>query len=285
MQVLLAETLVSLQFGPGTDAARPFCEAYLRQFLCADTTEGPELRILAATSRPEGERREPGPGREFIEKRVEADQIPPWIREPLETDEAFRLGEKTVCASSLDGFLFFDPDSMWGRIVLAGTEQSALRPLHRLLWIYFAQVQAEKGGCFLHAAALARHGKASLFLGPSGAGKSTLARNSRGCRVLSDDGPIVCRPEDRFSVFASPYHQFGLSNGLDPVVVPCPCEPGGLYFLRRKGNEAVTGISRRVAVARIVEEFVHFMVFSPQEARPLSLILLSISAAPGLPLT
>lgn len=100
---------------------------------------------------------------------------------------------------------------------LRAAPAQALAAVEELLRVAAAVLAFEAGGLLLHAAGLARAGRAFLFLGPSGAGKTTVARLAAGRRVLNDDLVAVLPAAGGWDVCATPF-----SN---PTQVP-PAGPG-----------------------------------------------------------
>ncbi len=168
------------------------------------------------------------------------------------------------------GRLLFDPLASRCRITLLEPALQCLSALHELLWIALAQLLAERGSCFLHAAALARETEAYLFLGDSGAGKSTVARNSPGCSVLSDDAPLFYADGEGYRVFPSPYHQLGPGNGPKPAAHPDPIRPRALFFLVQSNETRVRVLKRSQALSGLLLRNIHhFRHLSPRSRRSL----------------
>jgi hypothetical protein len=140
--------------------------------------------------------------------------------------------------------------------------------LHELLWIALAQLLAERGICFLHAAALAKNGEGRLFLGDSGAGKSTAAGNCPGCTVLSDDAPLFSAEGEGFRLFPSPYHQLGFGQQLPSEAYRAGTRATGLFFLVQGGETGIRPLGRREALPRLLLRDIHFIrYFSPRARR------------------
>jgi hypothetical protein len=64
---------------------------------------------------------------------------------------------------------------------------------------------AEKGGLILHAAGLVNAGKAFLFFGVSESGKSTIAQISQADAILSDEAVIICKKENKWLAYGTPF--------------------------------------------------------------------------------
>jgi Cdc6-like AAA superfamily ATPase len=73
------------------------------------------------------------------------------------------------------------------------------------LRVAYAQLALQFGGLLVHAAGIARGGRAFLFLGPSGTGKTTVARMSSGDLVLNDDLVLLMPGESGWNAFATPF--------------------------------------------------------------------------------
>jgi len=140
--------------------------------------------------------------------------------------QVFRIDAKTFRDFSLAGWTYtIDFEHQPGRVLLAGlgfvgilqlaeTETGVMQLQSAALWTpeeaafatsgvleNFLRVVVSyrllgMGGVMLHSAAVARNGKAHVFVGHSGAGKSTLSRISHeaGFQVLSDDVNTLVAP-------------------------------------------------------------------------------------------
>lgn len=99
-------------------------------------------------------------------------------------------GSLVVVCSHAGGFRI-DADAM--RVLADRSAGSDEIWEHRLVTVIVPLLLAEKGDVALHAAAVARGGRAVVFAGVSTRGKSTLAlaAASRGLGVLADDGVVI----------------------------------------------------------------------------------------------
>ena len=259
--VNLAGTPIGIRLSGKAEKAAPFCESYFRGFL----SETGDIRARITVSVLNIAHRErPLPGAEedpLFEKLLQTPLVAAWLRESGWSEEAFPMGETTVCSFCQGGLLLFDPGTAGGHIFLLREDRLWLQPIHRLLWMYFAQVLAEEGGCFIHAAALARDGEGFLFMGDSGAGKSTLAALSRECTVLSDDGPILRKRAGVYRLFPSPYHQGEDSSILENGGTARGTPLRGLYFLAKNEKGSLEKVTRSRAISRIITRHIHFFPY------------------------
>jgi hypothetical protein len=169
-----------------------------------------------------------------------------WLSKESRQKEDFPFSDRIISTLWLNGILLYCPDSMAGRIYISKDDSLPFCSLYYLSWLYFAQVLGERGGCFLHAAALVKDGKGCLFLGESGAGKSTLSGSCLGCQVFSDDSPIICGRRRECRVYPSPFHQLDHLAGVDKDII-------------------ATGA--RVAFSLILGRSIHFFHFLSRQAR------------------
>jgi len=264
----LAGRTIALRFSARAAAAMPFCRFYLKEFIApepARTDIGIRIDVL---DRPKGDFAFGSLLRETLfEHLVPAGPVADWLGRRPEMEADFPIGETTVCALCLDGLLLFDPKSSAGQILLLNPGPKCYRPLHRLLWMYFAQVLGEQALCFVHCAAVSRKGKGYLFWGDSGAGKSTLARTSDGGVVLSDDSPIFFRKDGEFRVCPSPFHQLDLLGGLEESAIDVESKVEGFYFLVKDNRLYRKDVARRHAFAVILQKYIHFFPYLSAGAR------------------
>jgi hypothetical protein len=179
----------------------------------------------------------------------------------------FPINKKTICSFCPDGLLLFNRDTVSGRIFIFKQAIDCFHSLYRLLWIYFAQVLGEKGGCFLHAAALGKDGEGYLLMGDSGAGKSTIARLCPECTVFSDDGPIFFKRNGEYRVYPSPFHQIDPVNGLDKKIIQMNARVKGLYFLIKDNQAFLRNISKKRAFSMILKRYIHFFPYLSAQAK------------------
>jgi hypothetical protein len=267
LSIHIADITVEMTFLAQAKRAIPLCREYFRGFLCLAEIADAEIKvsILKNTNGflPKGGRaRDSSFEQQLISREVFA-----WLSRSPDSEEDFPENEATIASSCLDGLLLFDPDTAAGRIYLLNEGSECFRPLHRLLWMYLAQVLGEKKACFIHSAALVKDGKGYLFLGDSGAGKSSLSNISDEAVVLSDDSPILGKRNGDYHVFSSPYHQIDLSKGLNKEAIGQSARVEGLYFLCKDERLHLDRVSRKEAVSMILKRYILFFPYLSGRAK------------------
>ena len=263
----IANITVKMTFIGQAKMAVPFCREYFRGFLCATKMVDAEIKVnilkntngFLSSGKKEGD--------SGFEQQLNSKEVFAWLSGSPDFQEDFPENETTIASSCLDGLLLFDPDTAAGRIYLLNEGPECFRPLHRLLWMYLAQVLGEKKACFMHCAALVKDGKGYLFLGDSGAGKSSLTKISDGAIVLSDDSPILSRRNGNYQVFSSPYHQMDTSKSLNKEAMGVSARVEGLFFLFKDEKLFLDGVSRREAVSRIIKRSILFFPYLSGRAK------------------
>jgi hypothetical protein len=193
-----------------------------------------------------------------LERLLPTQEVKTWFMRFPECADHFPINEMTICTSSLNGLLLFNQDTAAGRIYLLENDKHNFHSIYRLLWVYLAQVLGERGGCFLHAAALVKEKAGYLFLGDSGAGKSTVAGLLKKCCVFSDDGPIFFPKNGEYLVYPSPFHQMWYKRALDKNLIQMRAKVLGLYFLIQDKKVYLEDILIREAFSRIIKQHIHF---------------------------
>jgi hypothetical protein len=264
----LAGRTIALRFSTRAAAAMPFCRFYLKEFIAPEPVRADIGIRIDVLDRPNGDFPFGSLLRETLfEGLVPAEPVSDWLGKRPEMGADFPIGEATVCALCLEGLLLFDPKSSAGQILLLNPGPGCYRPLHRLLWMYFAQVLGEQEICFVHSAAVFRKRKGYLFLGDSGAGKSTLAKKINGGIVLSDDSPIFFREDGEYRVCSSPFHQLDLLGGLGENAIDVAAKVEGFYFLVKDSQLYRKTVARRHAFAIILQKYIHFFPYLSAGAR------------------
>jgi hypothetical protein len=267
MMVSLAGTHITIDVADRQDRVRTFCTYFFNGFFRDDLdgTVSVRLSVLPLNGRdfPESSAVRGYP----LERLVSAGEAGAWLAGLPGYTEAFPLRETTICSLSREGLLLYDPETSEGHICIFTPSQEAIHTIHRLLWIYFAQVIGERGGCFLHAAALVRDRQGTIFLGDSGAGKSTIARGCTEWTAISDDGPIFFKRDGEYTVFPSPYQQIDLARGLGEKTVRMHARAMGLYFLVKDRSPYFEPISKKDAFSAILNRHIHFFPFLSAPAK------------------
>jgi hypothetical protein len=202
-----------------------------------------------------------------IEFALTVEQLTHWVNGNIESSDNICINHETIGIQSLSGLLIFTPENNCGKVYLPGKDRHPYRSLYRLFWIYFAQVLGESGGCFIHAASMAKEGKGFVFMGGSGAGKSTLARLSNGGEVLSDEAPVIIEIRDEPRVFPSPYHQMDIEHSFGKSLVMSGVPVGSLNFIIQDKNTYIEPIDARDAVAMILARSIIFFSYVTTRAK------------------
>jgi hypothetical protein len=267
LTVNLAGTKIDIIFADRSNNAIPLCNQYFRNFIHPDRGKSAAVKISVlekANSRLPVQ--ETG-GEPIFEQLLSTPDVIQWLREVRQYKEDFPMDATTICSFCMDGLLLFSPETATGHIYLLKQGPTVFRPLHRLLWMYFAQVLGEKGACFVHAAALTGKVGGHLFFGDSGAGKSTLAGACESDTVISDDSPVFRKRNGKCHVFPSPYHQLDRLEILNKHPDIC-AEVKGLYFLIKDDNVSISKISKEKAVSMIIKRYILFFHYlSPRAKR------------------
>jgi len=267
MTVSLAGTNITLNFTDQAKTIRSFCEYFFRGFIRPDLKGTVEVRLStlpeAGRDLPAGDQIRNHP----LERLLPPGEVKTWLTGAPGHTGNFPINEGTLCTLSREGLLLFNPETSAGQIFFLKPAHDSLYSAHRLLWIYFAQVLGENGGCFLHAAALAKGSKGVVFLGDSGAGKSTIAGLCPEWTVFSDDGPIFFKQNEKYTVYPSPYQQIDLLRGLREETLQMKARVMGLYFLVKDRRSFLEPLSKKAAFSMILNRHIHFFPFLSARAR------------------
>ena len=259
--------IINIYFKDGSQGIIPFCRSIFRQFIVGGETGERKLEVCLLPIGGKDLFGVPEDQAEHIEFAFTREQLTEWIDKNGKPSDGIRINNESIGIQSLSGLLIFTPENTCGKVYLPGKDRHPYRSLYRLIWIYFAQVLGEAGGCFLHAASMAKEGKGFVFIGGSGAGKSTLARLTNHGEVLSDEAPIVSEYGKEPRVFPSPYHQMDMEHvfGKSLVMSGVPIE--SLCFIVRDEDTFIEPVTRRDAVAMIMARSIIFFPYVTSSAR------------------
>ena len=266
LSLSLANTNITITLLDQAREGAQLCNHFFRDFLHQDLPEAARVKVNALGK---GNNGFPSKARDrrVFEELLPAKEVFPWLRDTLKHTGDFPIHKKIIYSFCLGGLLLFDPETAKGHIYLLRQGPRRFQPLHRIFWMYFAQVLGEHHRCFVHCAALVRDREAALFFGDSGAGKSTLAGNSNGSLVYSDDSPVFSRHNGEYHVFPSPYHQLDPSEGLKKEVIGQSARIKGLYFLTRDERLHLERISRKRTISMIIKRYIHFFPYLSPDAK------------------
>jgi len=267
MTVSMAGTNITLNIADQIKMIKPFCDHFFKGFTHTDLQGNVEVRLRTlpdiAKDFPAGTLIPSQP----LERLLPPDEVKTWLNKSPGYTENFQINETTICSLSRDGLLLFNPETSDGQIYFFRSAQDSFYSLHRLLWIYIAQVLGEKGGCFLHAAALVHGQKGALFLGDSGAGKSTIAGLCPECQVISDDGPIFFEHNGEYMIYPSPYQQIDPLNGLNKEIIQMSARVKNLYFLIKDRQPFLKEVLKKDAFSMILNRHIHYFTFLSARAK------------------
>jgi hypothetical protein len=119
-------------------------------------------------------------------------------------------------------------------------------PLDQLLTML---ILADRGGCIVHAAGIARGGRGIAFVGRSGAGKSTLMRlleDREDFQRLSDDRLVIRIIDGKPKLFGTPWAGEGL------VAANLAAELAAVVFLHQREENALFRIDPSAAVDQLL---------------------------------
>jgi hypothetical protein len=265
--IYIADITVGMTFLGQAERAVPLCREYFRGFLRPAEITNAEIKVSVLKNNNgcsfTGGREEDS----SFEQQLVSTEVFAWLSRLPDYEVDFPESENTMASSCLDALLLFDPCTAAGRIYLLNEGPECFRPLHRLLWMYLAQVLGERTACFMHSAALVKNRKGYLFLGDSGAGKSSLSKMSDGAVVLSDDSPILTKRNGDYQVFSSPFHQMDPSKGLSSEPMGRSARVEGLYFLFKDERLYLDDVSRKEAVSMILKRHILFFPYLSGRAK------------------
>ncbi|CAB4880618.1 unannotated protein [freshwater metagenome] len=192
-------------------------------------------------------------------------------------DAAFTIaraddGALHVSCTAAGGFRL-EPEAL--RIVADGACEDPDVWEHRLVTVVVPLLLAERGEVALHAAALARGGRAVAFAGASTRGKSTLALAAAeaGMAVIADDAIVIARAEGGALVWPGPtglrvappgaQRKHTVATGMPP---PQRCPLAAVVVLgdRTAGAAELT----RLAPAQALPALVPSLIFAGSDRLP-----------------
>ena len=269
LTIKIGGQIIGIYFKDGSDCIIPFCRSIFRQFIVAGETGERKLEVCILPRGGKALFGVPEDRVEPIEFAFTSEQLTAWIGKNRKPSDDIRINNESMGIQSLSGLLIFTPENTCGKVYLPGNDRHPYRSLYRLFWIYFAQVLGETGGCFLHAASMAKEGKGFVFIGGSGAGKSTLARLTNGGEVLSDEAPVISLfgKEQQLRVFPSPYHQMDIEHAFGKSLVMSGVPIESLCFIVKDEDTFIEPVSRRDAVAMIMARSIIFFSYVTSGAR------------------
>jgi len=256
-----------LIFEEAAQSAIPICEYIFDGFIRPDVPAEVELTI--AILEPDNPLASPFAKHAESHREISLplDKIAESLPSFRHYTEDFPLDSDTICTFYINGILLFSRKTRLGRIYLFGPIEQNFGYLYRLLWIFCSQWLGQKRGCFIHAAALVKHGEGYLFLGDSGAGKSTVIDLCPGFEVYSDDAPILRKEGGQVLISPSPFHQLRPQRDLQKELCQQSAQLHTLFFLHKDRRVYLKDIPENVAIAALIKRHVHFFYHLSTEAR------------------
>jgi hypothetical protein len=141
-----------------------------------------------------------------------------------------------------------DGDGTWRAGVVELPEEPVERIVENVTRLLVARSAIEAGGFALHAAGVAREGRAYLFAGPSRAGKSTIARLTRPARSLGDDYGVALPGPEGWVASAVPFDNAERAPSGGAGTLPL----AGIWRLYQAAELRVEHPPERIAVATLV---------------------------------
>jgi hypothetical protein len=267
MTLNLAENNINISFLGQAKKAIPLCQYYFSDFLHLELNNGARIKVSILSNNHREFPFRSSIGYPVIEQLLPAQEVAAWLSHIPEYGQDFAVNEASICAHCHDGLLLFDSNTAAGHILLLNQGRACFRPLHRLFWMYFAQVLGEKNCCFIHCAALAKNHSGYLFWGDSGAGKSTVANLSSQGTVISDDSPIFVKENGDYFVYPSPFHQLEHKKNLAKKAETHRTRVKALYFLVKDERLYLENISTRKAFSMILQQHIHFFPYLTVKAK------------------
>ena len=185
MVVNLAGTNITIDIADRQETIRSYCTYFFNGFFRDDLkgTVSVRLSALPHTERqlPAGAVVEGYP----LERLVSPGEAGAWLAQSHGYTEVFPLRDTTICSLSREGMLLYDPETSEGHICIIAPAQDAIHSIHRLLWIYFAQVLGERGGVFSARGGPGKRPTGRRFYGGLGSGQKYHRQRLQGM-----DGPF-----------------------------------------------------------------------------------------------
>jgi hypothetical protein len=191
---------------------------------------------------------------------------------PLEDVVVRRGGPGRLEIERHDFLATLDLDTRTGTVALGAVDHVAVDTFLRVAG---SLALLEADALLVHAASLARAGRAWVFPGPSGSGKTTLTRLSPGATLLSDEISIVRLTADGARCHGSPF--WGeLARAGENVSAPL----AAIHFLRHADRHAATPVTPRAALAALLPNVLFFATEPALVARVLDVAAALVARVP-----
>jgi hypothetical protein len=207
--------------------------------------------------------------------RVEAGLRPGGLV-PLEDVVVRDSGPDRLVVERHDFVATLDLAARAGTLGLGVVDPVAVDTFPRVL---YSLALLEAGGLLVHAASLARSGRAWLFPGRSGSGKTTLARLSPDARLLSDEISVVGLDGGGARGHGSPFWGELARPGAG-AAAPL----AAIHFLRHADRHAATRLTPRQALAALLPHVLFFATAPALVARVFEVAARLVERVPGFAL-
>ena len=267
LQLAFGGMTFAIHVDPDALDAIPFCRSYFRGFFVSD---GAVADASVMVSGPPARFRDSGifENDHSVERLLAPEEIAAVFGRKAAREATGRFIGKCIFAYCSGGILRFDPDHAKGWILLSPDSSRRLRPLYRLLWMFFAQALGKNAACFVHAAALAKGRSGILLPGESGAGKSTVSRDCKGWAILSDDSPVFRWEKGRWLLYPTPYHQVEAAEDRNGALAGMEAaEAKGVYFLVKDNDLFLKPVLRMEAISWMLNRHILFFNYLSPESR------------------
>lgn len=268
LTLTIGDRIINLIFKDGSEKILPFFRSVYRDFIRDSQKSGVnvEVRFLSNTGKSLfGISEDEENYREFA---LKSDRLNHWVGKYNKHTDDLPVTRQTIGVQSSTGRLLYSPETTEGRIYLPEKDRHPYRSLYRLFWIYFAQILGETGGCFLHAASIAKEGTGVLLIGGSGTGKSTLARLVHNVDVLADEAPVIFNGGgNTLRACPSPYHQLNAKHCFRKSLVTSGTVIKGISFIIQDEKTFIEPVSITDAIAMIMARYIHFFSFVSPNAK------------------
>jgi hypothetical protein len=164
-----------------------------------------------------------------------------------------------------------------GRVALIESDEISLDSFFR---IAFSLALVDVRGVLVHAASLARKGKAYLFCGLSASGKSTIAHVSRDATILTDELSITRLHPQGAICYGTPFWR-KLARGGENLSAPLV----GIYFLHRGNGHKIDALKAKQALERLLPNIIFFAKEPRMTARLLAVATALVESVPCFDLT
>ncbi|MEW6077757.1 MAG: hypothetical protein AB1724_08100 [Thermodesulfobacteriota bacterium] len=198
--------------------------------------------------------------------------ITPWLELFLQQPD------RPGCVPLETGFLLFDLSrNNW--ILLMERPPIAEEPDEEKLWLIRVTITIMNAvmcllslslstleGVVVHAVGLKYREGGYAFAASSGNGKTSLSMQSPPGTVLADDGLVIRRRQDGYTIYPTPFRQRPGGGKHQWAWHQQPVPLTELYLLEKSGETRLGTVSRTEAIDRLLKASTHFFTFMDPES-------------------